>query len=338
MTIIKKKTFILGILILLIGFFINSCKQSNPFAVDVSGVPDIPVEIMRYEVALFTANPYDLLKDMGPYMEEFSFFLGDGLMTEEGQKQLFDFVTDRFLQELYYDVMEKYPDLDWLEEQLSKAFRYYRYYYPEEQNPRFYSYVSGIDYMMPVKYAEGHLIIGMDMYLGRDYLNYERAGIPVFKRISYTSDHILADVMKVMAEKNMPDDMKVPDNFLDFMIHEGKLLYFLDLMLPETPDSIKIAYSSNQMQWAKSNTRLVWTYFIDNELVFSKDRHMIKQFIGDAPFTVIFGGNSAPRIGAWIGWQIVREYMKNNSNISLHQLLTEKTPREILNKSAFKPR
>ncbi len=325
------------ILLPVITIVITSCSDRNPFDVDLSDVPVDSIKISRYEKALFETNPYDILNDLEPYLDEFSFFLGDGLFTDEGQQQLFDYVTDNFLQELYLDVIEKFPDLRFLENELTEAFRYYRYYYPEADNPRVYTYVSGIDYMMPVKFAENHLIIGLDMYLGKDYINYERAGIPVFKRLGFTPKHILRDVMSVMAEKNMADDTKVPVTFLDYMIHEGKILYFLDLMLPNEQDSIKIAYTENQIKWMEANARLVWTYFIDNDMIYSKDRHKIKQFISDAPFTVVFGPGSAPRPGMWIGWQIVREYMKKNPEVTIQELLEEKNPREILNRASFRP-
>jgi hypothetical protein len=325
-------------LIISILFLISSCNESNPFDIDISEVSIDSVKISRYEKALFEANPYDLLNDLKPFTEEFYFFIGEGLQTEHGQQQLFEFVTDRFLQELYFDVAEKYPSIKFLEQELTKAFRYYRYYYPNQSNPRIFTYVSGLDSDMPVKYAEDNVIIGLDMYLGRTYLNYERASIPVFKRLSFTEDYICSDVIKIMAEKNMQSEINVLDNFLDFMIYEGKALYFLDLMLPHTPDSIKIQYSNPQLIWMKQNAKHVWTYLIDNEILFTQDRQVIRKFIGDAPFTNVFGQESAPRVGVWLGWQIVREYMKRNSDVTIQQMLTEKKSQEILNKSGYKPR
>ncbi len=315
-----------------------SCERPNSYDVDISDVPVDSISISRYEVALFTANPYDLLTDLEPYTEEFSFFLGDNLRTPAGHEQLFDFVTDRLLQELFLDVMEEYPDLDFLEDELTTAFRYYRYYYPSEDNPKVFTYVSGMDYNMPIKYAENHLVIGIDMYLGRDYVNYERAAIPVFKRNVFESENIVPDVMKVMAEKNIPNNVSPPESLLDFIIYEGKILYFLDIMLPDVHDSIKIGYTKPQLDWIEKNEKFIWSYFIDNELLFSQDRQMIQKFVGDAPFTDVFSNNSAPRAGVWMGWQIVRKYMEKNQDVSIQQLLSEKEAREILNKSKFKPR
>ncbi|MBS4035798.1 MAG: hypothetical protein KGZ85_15145 [Ignavibacterium sp.] len=336
----NKKFIIKPILIIsiLISVLTNSCKDTNPYDVDLSRVIEEPVIISRYEVALFEANPYDLLKDLEPYQEEFSFFIGEGLQTEQGQQQLFDFVTDRFLQELYFDVTEKYTDLTFLETELSKAFRYYRYYYKDQANPKIFTYVSGLDSEMPIKYAEGNIIIGLDMYLGRQYLNYERAGVSAFRRLSCSKEYITADIMKVMAEINMQSEINLPSNFLDFIIYEGKTLYFLDLMLPNTPDSIKINYTTHQIRWMEKNSKNAWAYFIDNELLFTQDRQIIRKFVGDAPFTAVFGHESAPRAGVWFGWQIVREFMRRNPDISIQQLLLELKPQEILNKSAYKPK
>jgi hypothetical protein len=45
--------------------------------------------------------------------------------------------------------------------------------------------------------------------------------------------------------------------------------------------------------------------------------------MNDAPFTSTFSKNSPPRIGHYIGWQIVRECMLNNPEMELIDLFNE---------------
>ena len=63
------------------------------------------------------------------------------------------------------------------------------------------------------------------------------------------------------------------------------------------------------------------------------------------PFHAVAGshaaeiGQQAPgRIGAWVGWQIVRAYMQENPAVTLAQLLAEEDAQKILNGSKYKPR
>jgi uncharacterized protein YjaZ len=63
----------------------------------------------------------------------------------------------------------------------------------------------------------------------------------------------------------------------------------------------------------------------------------IVRFVEPAPFTSAFTTDSPGRAGAWIGWQIVKKYMKKNSGISLQALMSENDYQKILNGSGYSP-
>ncbi len=316
----------------------TQCSRKPHYQADISDVEIDPIQISRYEEVLFNINPFRLREEIDPYIEEFYFFLGEEIETPLGQQQLYDYITDPMLVELYLDAKEVWPDLSLLESSLTQAFRYYHYHFPEAEIPRIYTYISGLDYKMPIKYAGNHLIIGLDMYLGSDYENYGRVGIPRYQTRRMTPDFVVADVMKMMAEEYLQQAEEGPETLLDFMIYEGRVLYFLDCMLPEYPDTLKMAYTDLQNRWMQNNQGMVWSYFLDNDLIYDTDRQMINKFIGDAPFTAPFSRNSPPKTAAWLGWQIVREYMRRNNDVTLEELMAETDSRKVLNQSRFRPR
>lgn len=312
------------------------CRQRPPYQADISRVHIDPVEISRYEELLFTVNPYRLQEELEPHVERFRFFLGDGLQDPLARQQLFAYVTDPLLQELYEDTRKVWPDLEALEEELTLAFRYYRAHFPEEPIPRLYSYVSGIDYQIPIKFADHHAAIGLDNYLGAGYRIYGQIGIPAYQARTMTPDQVGVDLMRLMAELHLTP--YEPETLLDFMVYEGKMLYFLDCVFPLVPDSVKVGYSREQHEWMQEHRGLVWTYFVDNELLYSSDRQMISRFVGDAPFTSVFSRDSAPKTGVWTGWQIVREYMRRHPELSLPELLAMRDARQMLQDSRFRGR
>ncbi len=315
-----------------------SAWDRKPFyEADTSDIDIEPVEISRYESVLFELNPFALRREIDPHIEEFYFFLGEGIDDPEGVEQLYDYVTDPLMKELYVDATEVWPDLKELGESLTRAFRFYKYHFPESKTPRVYSYISGIDHQMPVMHSEGHLIIALDTYLGSDYHYYEKLGIPRYKRRWMRPERVPVDVMEVLAYEKLDRIYPRPETMLEHMIHEGKRLFFLDCMLPGTPDSLKIKYTASQQQWMENNQGRAWTYKLDNELLYSSDFAAIQKFIREAPFTAPFSQNSAPRTGVWLGWQIVREYMRRNQEVSLQELLHETDARKILNQARFRP-
>ena len=121
------------------------------------------------------------------------------------------------------------------------------------------------------------------------------------------------------------------------MVHQGKLLYILDALIPSTPKELKISYNEEQIAWCKTNAEPVWFYFIDNKLLYTKETTEIIKYMGEAPFIQGFPEGSPGRIGHWVGWQIVTAYMQNNPNITIEQLANEQDMQKILNKSKYKP-
>ena len=164
-----------------------------------------------------------------------------------------------------------------------------------------------------------------------------QAGIQQFQQFRMQPAFLESDIMRMMAENHLQQTEIVPQNLLDFMIYEGKVLYFLDSTLPLTHDSLKIGFTGTQLHWMQQNLDRVWTFFIENELLFSNDRGVIRNFVGEAPFTTAFGNNSPPRTAAYIGWQIVRAFMQHNPDVTLSELLHIQDSQKILTRSRFRP-
>jgi len=328
------------VFILLLSLALFSCQaleRRPPFMADVSHIEIQPIEILRYEEVLFNLNPDAMYEELQPYLSKFGVFLGEAIHTPEGQQQLYEYITDPLVRQLYADTREVWPSLENLEEDLTEAFRFYRYHFPDEPIPQFFSYISVLDHNYPIKYYDGVMVIGLDLYLGPNYEKYSQAGIQLFKQHRMQPAFVPVDVMRMMAEKHMQQSGFVPQHLLDFMIYEGTVLYFLDSTLPLTPDSLKMGYTADQQRWMEANLERVWTFFLENELLFSRDRRVIKQFVGDAPFTSPLGGNTPPRTAAFIGWRIVREFMRNNPTITLEQLINKQDSQQILQQSRFRP-
>jgi uncharacterized protein YjaZ len=129
------------------------------------------------------------------------------------------------------------------------------------------------------------------------------------------------------------------NTFLSFMIYAGKELYLKDALLPEVKDDVKIGYTPEQLQFCIENETYMWRIFIEEKFLFSSDQKLVPRFINPAPFSKFYLeiDNQTPgRVGAWLGWQIVRSYMKNNE-VSLTQLL-QTDAKVIFEKSGYKPK
>ena len=128
-------------------------------------------------------------------------------------------------------------------------------------------------------------------------------------------------------------------DLLSQMIYRGKQLYLKDVLLPDYSDAEKMGCTPEQIKWCEENEEQLWKYFIENDLLYSTNPQLKSRFIDTAPFSKFYiniDKESPGRVGVWLGWQIVRSYMKNN-NVTLSQLLETKEE-EIFKKSKYKPK
>jgi hypothetical protein len=178
--------------------------------------------------------------------------------------------------------------------------------------------------------------IGVDKYLGVDCELYGRLGFDSYKMKRMYPGMLVADCMRALAISEFEYNDSV-DNMLSHIVHEGKIQYFLDAMLPFSYETIKFGYTENQFGWAEHNEDKMWGYLIENNLLFSTDALTIRKMVGDGPFTTLFANNSAPRAGAFLGWKIVQKYMENNPDITLAELMENTDYQGILNSAKYKP-
>ena len=152
-----------------------------------------------------------------------------------------------------------------------------------------------------------------------------------------TQQHLIVDVAEAIIERQIPNSKD--RSFVGKMIYEGKKMYLLDMYLPSVKDKEKIGYEDDKFNWVLSNEEQIWLYFIEKKLLFSTDTKLNKRFLETAPFSKFYmeHDNLSPgSVGVWVGWQIVRSYMKHN-DVSLQELL-KINDLDLFNKSKYKPR
>lgn len=262
-----------------------------------------------------------------------------GLRDSSYAYQLRQFLSDKDMRAAYNECIKNYPDLSFLNAPFTDAFRHYHYYFPQKNIPRIVSYMSGFNYSIATD--DSTLGIGLEMYLGSSNPFYGMIQFPKYKTMTMSREYIVPDGIRGWLLNTFENDAdsygEGKRNFLNEIVHYGKIMYLTDAMLPFMNDTLKIGYSQKQLMWCKKNEFNMWSYFIRNKLLYSTDTKENMKYMHEGPFTSAFSKESPARTGHWMGWQIVRTYMDNNPEITLQQLMDEKDAQKILAKSKYKP-
>ena len=212
------------------------------------------------------------------------------------------FASDTIMQQVYSVVVATYPNLSWLEQELTIAMARANELMPNNQPKNFYTLMTGtFAYYDRVMCTDSFMAINIDQYAVKNmkYFN-GYFGMPMYIVNLLDSMYLPIDCMSSYAISKIPQTY-AEQSMLDLMILNGKILYFLDEVFPNVADSIKIRYTSEQMEWAEENENNVWGYFIQKNLLYEKDYTKIRPFVNEAPNTTVFE-NSAPRMTDFIGY------------------------------------
>ena len=114
-------------------------------------------------------------------------------------------------------------------------------------------------------------------------------------------------------------------------------MFFLDMMLPDMPLQDKFRFTREEMAWVEDNESSIWEYFIYENLLFSKREREFRSFVNFAPFAKGMPKEAPARVGYFIGYKIVRDYMKNN-NVDIEEMIYLTDSKHFLSESKYKPK
>ena len=316
------------ILFLSVSIFIISCSEKNKDK-NKDKIQEIPVEIMvdRFDQAFFETPIQNLPKLKSKYPAFFPVDVPDSVWTNKMQNPQW--------KELYSEVQKKYPDFNTQKAEIEDLFRHIKYYYPKTQTPKVITLIYDMDVEYKTVYADSLVLISLEMYLGKNHKFYE---FPEYQKQTFEPSQILPDIVQDFSfNKIKPPTQK---DLLSLMIYAGKQLYFKDALLPEYSDEDKIGYTKTQLEWAIAHQADTWRFFIDQNLLYNTDSKLSQRFIAPAPFTkfgLVSDSETPGKMGAWLGWQIVRTFMDNNKDVPLQKMLVMDAT-EIFQKSKYKPK
>jgi hypothetical protein len=232
-------------------------------------------------------------------------------------------------------VQQVYGDLRWLEKDLEKLFQYYKYYFPKKPVPAVATVVS--EFAVDVfTYGDSLCGIGLDLFLGENFRGYNPEIFPSYIRRQFQSDYITTRLAKALA-RNTFGEIPPGNRLLDVMLYNGKMLYIVDCLLPMVPDSMKMGYTREQLEGCEANEAAVWARLLTQKLLYSSNFEDFRKLVTPSPNAPIVFQEAPGEVGNWIGWQIVKAYMKRNPKTSIEALLQMQDAQKFLEQAKYKP-
>jgi hypothetical protein len=231
------------------------------------------------------------------------------------------FRNDLYIKSLRSKISCLYSSKKDLQLQLIDGFKHLHFHLPKFPFPKQIYYINSL-FVSNVYCSNKEIGIGLERYLGpKEAVIKELPSQEFFQwmKDGMLKEYIPRDVLSEWISTNILEE--VNGTFAEKMIRWGKIIYLTESAFPTMNKNTLLRYTKNQYAWAEHNESSIWKYIINQNLLFSKNERDHANLLNEGPFTVGLPEKSPDRLGQFLGWKIVREFMEQNESISFNELI-----------------
>ncbi|RQP14546.1 MAG: gliding motility protein GldB [Chryseobacterium sp.] len=312
--------------VLLLG--VTSCKKKSNSRRDLATVP------VDFQMTDISAEMYNTKIPFDRFKNQYRWFLDPDVPDSVYIKKRSDVEEMK----IYREALQKL-DVQNLKAGLTGLFGRVKNFDTHFQPPHVYLFSSATQMALePILYAADKDLLFIDLsgFLGEQSKYYDWT--EQYFRSSMTPQNLLPKTSYALADQFVGQSLGSA-KFIDQIVTEGKKMALQDSFLPDEPDHLKFGYTAKQQEWAVQNEAQVWNFFVENNLIYSDSPDLYERFIAPGPFSKFYApidNEAAPRIGAWIGWQICREYLEKHPDVSLKEFL-QTDASTLFTQSGYRP-
>ena len=330
----KTRLYIFStILITLCLFF--ACSR-NPFKISIEGI-QIDLKFLNLDSALRNSTDKELLNLKSKFKRNnssildytFGYCIGGSLQSDSSYiNGLRRFYSNNYINRLERTIQKKHGDFSSEKKELLIAFKRLKAFYPKEKIPENIYFINS-SFSASVFCTEKEIAIGVERYLEpNEKVIQELPNEQFFTWIKngMKKEYLSRDVMAAWLMTHCFPETS--ENYASEMMRWGKILYITQATMPDKELNQILRYSKSQFDWALKSEGMFWKYLVENELLFKTDEKTRSNLLNEGPFTIGLPDESPDRLGQFLAWRIVHQYMETH-DISIAEL-NKKSYNELL--------
>lgn len=338
-----------------VGFIVSSCGSNEKEVTPDVGHIVVDLKLVRFERELFKLDTNNLNREVVELTKAYPSFTKlyfEQLLslTEHVDSINVDFlnglklfVTDSSYLHLNSIVQKHFSEKEFPKNELTKSLQFMKHYFPSENEPVFFTLISGFSYgsfIFQESEQRDGIGIGLDFFLGPAF-DYSRVdpknpAFSTYLNRSFNKDHLLKKTWEAWLEDRLSEHAN--GRLLDYLVQRGKKLYTLEKLLPEIQDTVLFEFTPKQLEWCNQNKVEIWAFFLANNLLYSTELLKFNKYINPSPSSPGMPADAPGQTGNYIGYQIIKAYMKRHPQLTIPDLWAITDSQLLLNEARFKPR
>ncbi len=224
--------------------------------------------------------------------------------------------------------------------QIEEALKRFHYFFPDYVLPKNIIYFIGpLETYGNVVTKDG-IAIGLQLYLGAESSWYFSEQVHTIYP-SYISRRFAPAYIVVNSLENILNDYQPialnGQSLITQMIEIGKRQYIMEQCLPAVPDTVRMGYTAQQLNTLEAEASDIWTYLSAENRLYATAPNYIHSMLGESSYNEIFGANLPGNVGKYIGYKIVKDWMRQQKGVDKTDLkkLLQMSSMKILQETAI---
>ena len=319
----------------LIGLALAGCNTTSQDPAFTGPTPKITE--VRFDSAFFAMDSLHFESDLAKLVQQYPQFSEDYfnrilmMPTKKESKKILAFYK-AYLP--IYQATTKVQASKKATPEIVAAFKRFHYYFPTYSLPKQLFYFIGPLETYGNVVTKAGLAIGLQLYMGAASSWYYSEQINTIYP-TYISRQFAPEYIVVNSVQNILNDYDPiainGKQLIEQMIEIGKRQYILSQCLPNASDTLLLGYTGNQLKAIEASQSDIWTFLSSQNRLFSVDPSLTAAILAEAPYNDYFGEEIPGNVGKYIGYTIVKSWMKQqegNLKNDLNRLL--KTPAKTI--------
>lgn len=321
----KTLLYIFSIILILTSLLLT-CSH-DPFKISIDSIK-IKLNFLNLDSVLRNSSDKELLNLKSKFKSEKSsildytveFCIGGSMQSDSSYiNGLRRFHSNNYIRRLERTIQKKHGDFSSEKKELLIAFRRLKAFFPKEKTPSSIYFINS-SFSASVFCTEKEIAIGVERFLSpKAKVIEELPNQQFFTWIKNGMDkkYLLRDVVSGWLMTHYCKETS--ENYASEMMRWGKILYITEATMPDEKINKLLRYTEKQYDWALKSERMFWKYLVENELLFKTDEKTRSNLLNEGPFTSGLPNESPDRLGQFLAWRIVHQYMENH-DISIAEL------------------
>ena len=170
-----------------------------------------------------------------------------------------------------------------------------------------------------VVFCDSVMLIALNHYLGSDYPGYSH--LPVYRRVMKDPSRLPVDIAEALVATEYPYRAGEGATVLSRLLYEGALNE-ARLRLAGCSEAEALGYTKDEYNALLEHEEQLWQALVAKQLLYSTLPADAERLVDPAPSTPLLSAMAPGRAGRFLGWRIVRAYLKHHPRTSLTELLS----------------